>query len=85
MTRVAPFDSRSLAQGHGPVRLAVGSVAPTVLRLRKTEQALSSGVSIDDATRVLHEEITPIDDIRSTAEYRRRVTANLLAEFLKRN
>jgi xanthine dehydrogenase iron-sulfur cluster and FAD-binding subunit A len=26
-------------------------------------------------------EIAPIDDIRSTAEYRRRVAANLLAEF----
>jgi CO/xanthine dehydrogenase FAD-binding subunit len=27
-------------------------------------------------------EIAPIDDIRSTAEYRRRVAANLLAQFL---
>lgn len=63
------------------VRLAVGSVAPTVLRLRKTEQALSSGASLTDAVRVLSEEITPIDDIRSTAEYRRRVTANLLTAF----
>jgi xanthine dehydrogenase iron-sulfur cluster and FAD-binding subunit A len=26
-------------------------------------------------------EITPIDDIRSTREYRARVAANLLAEF----
>ena len=63
------------------VRLSVGSVAPTVLRLRKTEQALSSGASLTDAVRVLSEEITPIDDIRSTAEYRRRVTANLLTAF----
>jgi xanthine dehydrogenase small subunit len=63
------------------VRLAVGSVAPTVLRLRKTEQALTSGASLDEALRVLSEEITPIDDIRSTADYRRRVTANLLTQF----
>jgi len=27
-------------------------------------------------------EVAPIDDIRSTAEYRRVVTANLLEEFL---
>jgi len=63
------------------VRVAVGSVAPTPLRLRKTEDALSSGVSIADAARVLTEEIAPIDDIRSTADYRRRVTPNLLAQF----
>jgi xanthine dehydrogenase small subunit len=63
------------------VRLAVGSVAPTVLRLRQTEQALSSGASLTDAIRVLSEEITPIDDIRSTADYRRRVAGNLLTAF----
>jgi xanthine dehydrogenase iron-sulfur cluster and FAD-binding subunit A len=28
-------------------------------------------------------EIAPIDDIRSTADYRRRVAANLLARFWK--
>jgi xanthine dehydrogenase iron-sulfur cluster and FAD-binding subunit A len=28
-------------------------------------------------------EVTPIDDIRSSAEYRVRVAANLLEEFLK--
>jgi xanthine dehydrogenase small subunit len=81
MAAVRPFDSRSLAQGKGLVRLAVGSVAPTVLRLRRTEQALSAGATLDEATRVLHEEIAPIDDLRSTAGYRRRVAANLLAEF----
>jgi xanthine dehydrogenase small subunit len=63
------------------VRVSVGSVAPTVLRLRRTEQALSAGATLDEATRVLHEEIAPIDDVRSTAGYRRRVAANLLAEF----
>jgi CO/xanthine dehydrogenase FAD-binding subunit len=85
MAGVSPFDSRRLAQGKRVVRLAIGSVAPTVLRLRKTEQALTSGASIEDATRVLFEEIAPIDDLRSTADYRRRVAANLLAEFWKRN
>ena len=63
------------------VRVAVGSVAPTVLRLRKTEQALTSGATLDEAVRVLAEEIAPIDDIRSTADYRKRVTANLLRQF----
>jgi xanthine dehydrogenase small subunit len=71
--------------GRGPggdaPRIAVGSVAPTVVRLPSTEAALASGASIDDAQRVLLDEIAPIDDVRSTAEYRRRVAANLLASF----
>jgi CO/xanthine dehydrogenase FAD-binding subunit len=66
--------------GEAP-RIAVGSVAPTVVRLPRTEAALASGASIADAQRVLSDEIVPIDDVRSTAEYRRRVAANLLASF----
>ncbi len=62
-------------------RIAIGSVAPTVVRLPRTEAALASGASIDDAQRILFDEIVPIDDVRSTAEYRRRVAANLLAGF----
>src|SRR5580765_7774243 len=62
-------------------RVAIGSVAPTVLRLPRTEAALAAGPGVDAAQRILIEEIAPIDDIRSTAEYRRRVAANLLARF----
>lgn len=67
-------------RGHAP-RIAVGSVAPTVVRLPSTEAALTAGASIDEARQVLLDEISPIDDVRSTAEYRRRVAANLLADF----
>ena len=42
--------------------------------------ALAKG-SIQEALTILEEEITPIDDLRSTAHYRRRVAANLLARF----
>jgi xanthine dehydrogenase small subunit len=62
-------------------RLALGSVAPTVVRLPRTETALSRGATIEEAKRVLLEEVQPIDDLRSTAEYRRRVAANLLARW----
>jgi CO/xanthine dehydrogenase FAD-binding subunit len=62
-------------------RLAMGSVAPTVVRLVATERALAAGASIDAAQRVMQSEIAPIDDLRSTAAYRRKVAANLLAEF----
>jgi CO/xanthine dehydrogenase FAD-binding subunit len=53
-----------------------------VIRVPRTEAALASGASIADAQRLLLDEIAPIDDVRSTAEYRRRVAANLLAGFL---
>lgn len=62
-------------------RISFGSVAPTVIRVPRTEQALGSGASIDEASRVLADEIVPIDDLRSTADYRRRVSVNLLRRF----
>ncbi len=68
------------------VRIAVGSVAPVPLRCVKTE-AIVKGSKIDPVTiqRAQDEfgsEITPIDDIRSTRNYRLRVSINLLAHFL---
>lgn len=74
MAAVAP-------EGEGAPRIALGSVAPTVVRLPGTEAALGRGASIADAQRILLDEIAPIDDARSTAEYRRRVAANLLGRF----
>ena len=70
------------------VRMAFGSVAPTVVRCVRTE-ALLQGRTLDAATVAaaraeLAREIVPIDDIRSTAVYRLRVAANLLEEFLWR-
>ena len=68
------------------VRIALGSVAPTVIRARRTEEALRGrrldAAAIDNARRALLSEIAPIDDIRSTARYRARVAVNLLREFL---
>jgi CO/xanthine dehydrogenase FAD-binding subunit len=69
------------------VRIALGSVAPTVLRCVKTEgilrgQPLAPAV-IGAARESLASEIAPIDDLRSTAAYRLRVAQNLLEEFLQ--
>jgi CO/xanthine dehydrogenase FAD-binding subunit len=69
------------------VRLAAGSVGPVPIRLTRTELALA-GQPIDNslleaAGKVITEEIQPIDDIRSTAEYRTVVLRNLLGEFLR--
>ena len=62
-------------------RIAFGSVAPTVVRVRRTEDALAAGAALAEAQRILQQEISPIDDIRSTAAYRREVAARLLAQF----
>ena len=68
------------------IRIALGSVAPIVLRAVKTEDALR-GARITPAViatvkDTLAHEIAPIDDIRSTARYRLHVAQNLMAEFL---
>ncbi len=68
-------------------RLGLGSVAPTVVRCTRTEAALRDQTpdeaTIKAACAMLSEEIAPIDDMRSTAQYRARVAANLLADFLR--
>ncbi len=69
-------------RGSRVVRVALGSVAPTVVRATRTEAALADGAAIDVAQQTLVGEIAPIDDVRSDAEYRRRVAANLLARML---
>jgi OHCU decarboxylase len=69
------------------VRIGMGAVAPTPLRLTGVEHAVE-GRRIDNAIiagarRALNAEIAPIDDIRSIAEYRRWVAGNLIEEFLR--
>lgn len=67
---------------RGPrVKVALGSVAATVVRLPDTEHILSSRGALAEAQAVLKREIAPIDDVRSSAHYRREVSANLLADF----
>jgi len=70
------------------VRIALGSVAPIPIRCERTEAALRNqprtGEIIKSAAATLAAEIAPIDDIRSTRDYRLRVSLNLLREFLSR-
>ncbi len=69
------------------VRIAVGSVAPVPLRCVQTEAALCGRAvtpeTMAEARVAISSEVQPIDDIRSTKEYRRVVSANLLGEFLE--
>ena len=67
------------------VRIALGSVAPTVVRCRRAEDALRGRPlhAASVARTELEREIAPIDDIRSNARYRRLVAGNLLDEFVR--
>jgi CO/xanthine dehydrogenase FAD-binding subunit len=80
----------ALAQIHDDriddARIAFGSVAPIPLRCLKTEGVLQGQKLdreiIEKAKAELAREIAPIDDIRSTRNYRLRVALNLLEDFL---
>lgn len=69
------------------VRLALGSVAPTPIRAAATEAVLEgrppTPETADLAAETLAGELHPIDDVRSTAEYRRVVAARVLHRIIR--
>jgi CO/xanthine dehydrogenase FAD-binding subunit len=69
------------------VRLALGSVAATPIRAGLTEAALEGRLptpeTADHAAETLAAELHPIDDVRSTAEYRRLVAARVLHRLVR--
>jgi len=73
--------------GWKDVRVALGSVAATPTRALATEAVLEgtrpSPEVADRAAETLAGELNPIDDVRSTAEYRRVVSARILHRLLR--
>lgn len=72
--------------GDGRWRIVANSVAPTVRRCRALERVLETGqpvTSPGDLLPAIRADVSPIDDIRSTAAYRERVMARLLYFDLK--
>jgi len=67
-------------------RVAIGAVAPTVLRLPVTEGLLEGatpgGDLVERVRQQVMAEVVPIDDVRSTADYRRQVSGNIVARFV---
>jgi xanthine dehydrogenase iron-sulfur cluster and FAD-binding subunit A len=67
-------------------RIALGSVGPTVIRAKKASSMLSGRTFTKDlalhAARLAAEEIAPIDDVRSSADYRRRAGVALVHDAL---
>jgi CO/xanthine dehydrogenase FAD-binding subunit len=79
--------SAASARAWSDVRVAVGSVADRPIRARATEAILDGAAptpeTADAAAAVLAGEITPIDDVRSTADYRRAVAARVLHRLIR--
>ena len=69
------------------IRIALASVAPMPIRCLETERMLTGQpldrALIERAQAKLAAEIAPINDIRSTEDYRRHVAVNLLQQFLE--
>lgn len=89
---VAPGDAAP-AGAAGPrapwrnVRVALGSVAPTPIRAAGAEAVLQGAAptreTADRAAEALAAELRPIDDVRSTADYRRTVAARVLHRLIR--
>lgn len=69
-------------------KIALGSVAPTAIRARKAEATLKGQKLekriIEEAAEAATEEIKPISDIRSTAEYRKETTKVLVRRAIEK-
>ncbi|HMA58711.1 MAG TPA: xanthine dehydrogenase family protein subunit M [Halanaerobiales bacterium] len=67
-------------------RICIGSAAPVPLRIESAEEQLldkkASKVKIDEVAQIVADEISPIDDIRGTAKYRRQVAFNITKSAL---
>ena len=74
------------ARGPGGWRVVAWSVAPTVRRCPAIERLLAERMPIggpEDLLPAIDQDVTPIDDIRSTAEYRRHTLARVLHHTLR--
>ncbi len=88
---VASFCALARLDNDGSIaeaRFSWGSVGPTVVRLSTLENVLR-GVRPDPAmicraARMAHDGVSPISDLRASADYRRRVAGGLLARFLEK-
>jgi xanthine dehydrogenase small subunit len=65
--------------------IAYGGVAPTVIRLPRTEAFLTGKSAtletFEHAGRIARDEIKPISDVRGSADYRLQLAENIMAKF----
>jgi xanthine dehydrogenase FAD-binding subunit len=82
---IASFAAMVRTNGEGRIekaRLAWGSVGPTVVRSDDIDRALiGARLSMTDLAKILplvRQSVAPIDDLRATAAYRKKLAANLV-------
>lgn len=71
------------------IKLAMGGIAATPLRLKKTE-AFLKGKTVDSsilnkAIEILHSEMNPLSDLRGSATFRRLLVENTFKKFFREN
>jgi len=83
---MALFARMDAAKRIETLRIAYGSVAPTVIRTPQTESVINGKMLteelIQQAQQQVLNEVHPISDVRSTADYRRLITGNILSRGL---
>jgi xanthine dehydrogenase small subunit len=60
---------------------AAGGVAATPFRFLRTEELLKNNFDIEAAVKVLHQEISPISDLRASSTYRHVLLENYFRKF----
>ncbi len=84
---MASYRGRMEAGRVAAFSVALGSVAPTAIRLTALEQWVTGraldATTLAEAEQRAADEVKPIADIRSTAEYRKWVTGRLIRGFLE--
>ncbi|HUO41968.1 MAG TPA: xanthine dehydrogenase family protein subunit M [Methylomirabilota bacterium] len=77
---------QKVRNSYNHVNVALGAVAPTIVRAHSCEQALIgknlTDTSLKEAAKLASQDISPITDIRGSAEYRRRVVSSLVYQAL---
>lgn len=64
------------------VRISCGSVGPTIQRAEHTEKVFAqANMRLNDFEEALNLDISPIDDIRASAQYRKDVLVNLIYQL----
>lgn len=84
-TRMAQSISKvvfAARRADGEARIAFGAVGPVPLRVRPAEAGVAQGAPVDEVVALVRAGITPIDDVRSTKDYRARVAGNVVRRWL---
>ena len=77
---------KKYAESYAEVKIALGAVAPTIVRAHTCEQALVgkslTEKTLQEAAKLASQDVSPITDIRGSAEYRRKVVSSLVYQAL---